>query len=141
MDNKVYRKEIIDRVFSVSRSEGLRDSLETIKTFERRGGYFALTEQEQIMYSVCQDYILTYETLKAEAGLWLWHPKRKNMKYAYEVSIGLRIENGTHWPIYAVAYGSGTSWVSGKLCKGTMTSVVPHKRKYEAIAAAKELEA
>lgn len=61
------------------------------------------------------------------------------MKYAYEQRIGTETVVGTEWPIMAVAYGSGKDWVSGKLCNGTMREVEKHTRRYEAVAAAKEL--
>lgn len=61
------------------------------------------------------------------------------MKYAFEENIGYEKILGTNRPVMAVAYGSGTKWVSGALCNGTMTKVEHHKRRYEAVAAAEAL--
>lgn len=61
------------------------------------------------------------------------------MKYAFSENIGTRKILGTDHPVQSVAYGSGTDWVSGELCNGTMCKVENHKRRYEAVAAAHDL--
>ena len=67
--NKKLRSELIQRILLLPVSVARRDALETIKSFERKGGYLTLSEDDQTIYTVCQEMLLTPELIRLEGGL------------------------------------------------------------------------